>query len=150
MYAKLVIYGIAGLAVASIITLAYLHYKGLVDENATFRENNAVLRVAVDQQQAAVTAATEAVKAWKDSAARLEVVISEMTDAQRLAATQTRKLNDVFAKHDLEALTLRKPGLIQRRINSGSAANRRMLECITSGADHCSAGPSKAADARTP
>lgn len=141
MYAKLALYGIAALAVASIIGLGYSHYTGLIEDNATLRENNVTLQVAVKGQQAAVTAAARAVEEWKESADRLGKVISEMTETQRSATVQTRRLNDVFAKHDLEALALAKPGLIERRVNSGSAAARRLLECVTSGSDDCAVRP---------
>lgn len=135
--AKLAIYGILALAVVSIIGLGYAHYTGLVEDNARLRENAVKLMAAIEIQKSATAAAMGAVDAWKTSAADLGKRIDEMARVQVRAAAQTRRLNDIFAKHDLEALSLAKPRLIERRINSGSASVLRVLECSTGNAAKC-------------
>ena len=79
-------------------------------------------------QKQATEAAVEAVAAWKESADELNRRIDEMAKVQLEATAQTRKLNDLFAKHDLQALAAAKPGLVERRVNAGTAAVLRMLE----------------------
>lgn len=149
MGTKFAIYGIMALAVVTIITLGYVHYTGLVEDNARLRENEVKLLVAIETQKEATAAALGAVDAWRKSAADLGKRVDEMAEVQRSATVQTRRLNDIFAKHDLEALSLAKPRLIQRRINSGSAAVLRVLECATGGGTDCPGG-GRPADGPTP
>jgi hypothetical protein len=145
--ARLALYGIAALAVVSIIGLGYAHYKGLLEDNARLRVNEAVLTQALATQRAATEAATDAIAAWRESAAELGKSLGEMALAQQSASAQMRRLNDVFAKHDLEALSIARPGLIERRINGGTASALRVLECATGGGADCAAEGRPADDA---
>jgi hypothetical protein len=146
---KLIIAGVLALAVVSIIGIGYAHYNGLLAENATLRDNNARLELALASQRGATDAAMAAVDEWKKSRDELNRRLEEMADAQRAAGTQARKLNELFAKHDLSALVLERPDALQRRINTGTAAALRLLECSSHPGGQCPAPGGAAGGAGT-
>lgn len=128
---KLIIAGIAALAVVTIIGLGYRHYTGLIDSVATLTANNAQLETAVGQQKQTIAAQQDAIGEWQQSQDELLSRVDELQAVAEEAAKETRRLNDIFARHDLTELARRKPGLIERRINSGTRAAGRMLECAS-------------------
>jgi len=93
--------------------------------------DNATLGEAIKQQQAALLATQEAIQTWKEAAAEQQVVMEAVLDENRNVAQQARKLNDVFKRHDLDRLAGAKPGLIERRVNDGTAAIFGVLESAT-------------------
>ena len=135
---KLAIYGILGSAVITAVGLGYWHYTSLVEEAAQLRTNNAVLQSAIDLQATTITAQQEAIPEWEEAQARLLQTMEALREQNQLASTELRRLQDVFSRHDLNALALRRPGLIEQRIDTGTARINRMLECATGSAgDDC-------------
>ena len=57
--------------------------------------------------------------------------INELTDAARLAEREVTDMRQTFAKHNLNMLSVRKPGLIERVINKGTAKVNEELAAIT-------------------
>lgn len=138
---KLILGGVLAVAVVSIIGVGYMHYQGLVEDNRRLSENNAKLETAVETQQGTIAAQRDAIGQWAEQAARLQASIEEMQAVQRQASQELRRINDIFADHDLTNLSRAKPGLIEPRINSGTADALRMLERVTAGgADDAGAG----------
>ncbi len=124
---------IIGVATAAVIALSYRHYTGLVDAKAELSAQVATLREDVAREAARAESLERAVDRW-DQAARAQArALDELTNAQREAGTYARELRDVLSKHDLGALAKRKPGLIENRINAGSADALRLLERATQG-----------------
>jgi len=60
-----------------------------------------------------------------------EVVIGDLQRRRLEALRERHETEVVFRSHDLEKLAAAKPGLIQTRVNSGTADALRMFECIT-------------------
>jgi hypothetical protein len=142
---KFALYGMLALAVVTIISLGYVHYIGLVEDNARLRENEVKLMAAIETQKGATAAAMAALSEWKTSREELTKRLDEMASLQVAASEQARKLNDLFAKHDLSKLVLERPAALERRINSGSAAILRLLECSSRPGGQCS-NPGTTAD----
>lgn len=138
---KLIVAGLAALAIVTIIGLGYKHYVGLNETITTLSANNAKLDVAVGMQRGTIAAQKSSISDWKKAQEDLLLRIDELQEVSKAATAETRRLNDIFSKHNLTALARRKPGLIERRINIGTGAALRMLEC-TSGAsgDDCANG----------
>lgn len=120
---------------AVLVTIGFLYWQNqsLRKDNKTLTENNVKLEFAVDAQKATIDAALSAVSEWKDQIDEFQDTISEMVDTQQSATAETRRLNDIFTKHDLNRLSLAKPGLVQRRVNSGTADVLGMFESETAG-----------------
>ena len=57
--------------------------------------------------------------------------INELSDAARAAETQVTDMRRTFAKHNLNMLSIRKPGLIQKVINKGTSKVNEELAAIT-------------------
>ncbi len=128
---KLAFAGIAAIAAVTIITLGYNHYTGLIESVNVLTKNNTELTNAVDEQDRTIAAQDEAIDEWKISQDNL---IKRMDDIQIVAhdaAQETRRLNDIFSRHDLTDLARKRPGLIENRINAGTADAIRMLACAS-------------------
>ena len=105
----------------------------LRQENSTLSANNGILSAAVEQQRETVDRAVEITQEWESHFDDFQNQLDELTQVQRNAAAETRRLNDVFAKHDLERLSLAKPGLVERAINDGTDRMLGMFEHETGG-----------------
>jgi hypothetical protein len=64
---------------------------------------------------------------------RLQERLREVEEKAIAANEEKRRLNDLFNDHDLTKLTLAKPGLIERRINSGTSDVWSVLYDLTAG-----------------
>lgn len=63
----------------------------------------------------------------KDNQAR----IGSLTDANNAAQIEVNRLKQTFAKHDLNMLSMAKPGLIERIVNKGTARVGKELQTLT-------------------
>lgn len=122
---------VAALAVAA--GLFYWHYTTVKGERDAAIAEVGSLRAAIEVQDATIDAQNDAITLWKEQAAAFQVSLRDMAETQAEANATARRLNDVLSRHDLHALSLAKPGLIERRINSGTADVLSMFEQVTSG-----------------
>ncbi len=136
-----------GVALVTAIALSYRHYTGLVDDKATLTEQVGTLKQDVAREKARADAFKLTIDKWDEAAAKQAEALDRFSTAQREAGETTRKLTDVLSKHDLGALARSKPGLIQTRINAGTADAFRLLEQSTGAAP---AGGAQAAPAARP
>ena len=135
---KLAIAGLLALGLVTIIGLGYRHYTNLLSERDVLKANNAVLETSVETQQVTIDAQTTAIGEWDAALNALSARIEEMERVQHEATQETRRLNALFAEHDLRRLSFERPGLIEPRINDGSDRALRLLECATgAGGEDC-------------
>jgi len=130
---KLVVAGVATLALGLIITLAYRHYTGMQARIVELEASNSALQVALEVEQSTSAAKDSALLEWQIAAEEAQLQAEHLAAVAQQATAETRRLNAIFAEHDLTRLALAKPGLIERRINSGTASAFRMLECASRG-----------------
>ena len=104
--------------------LGYWYYTDTQKTIAVLTENNAKLNVAVETNEATITAITADFKAANEEITRVNA---------EFAATrqQNNILADKLAKHDLELLAASRPDSIERLINGGSAAAGRCFELLS-------------------
>ena len=57
--------------------------------------------------------------------------INELTDAARVAEKEVTDMRQTFARHNLNMLSIRKPGLIEKIINKGTVKVNEELATIT-------------------
>lgn len=127
--------GLAFTGVLAIVSFGYWHYTSLLDKVETLRSNNQTLEQGFEQQQKTISSQSDAIDEWEQSQEELRQRLERLQEVARAARKETRRLNDLFAEHDLGRLAREKPGLIERRVNDGTSDALRMLECA-SGADH--------------
>lgn len=123
--------GLLGGVIALVVYLGYHHYESVLSENATLRQNEVTYKAAILEQDRTIQAAEAALQAWKTSAASYGQAVQENADAQRAAAAELRRLDDVSSRHDLGSLAARKPALVEPAINRGADRARRLLECAS-------------------
>jgi hypothetical protein len=109
VYAFLAVFGIVG----AIMFGAYTEYKDMQNRIATLRDNNAKLETVAKANMEALEKATA-------HAAQMEVQNLALQTNLQKAEEYKDQLLGKFQKHDLSLLSLKKPGLIERRVNNAT------------------------------
>lgn len=122
-------------AVAVAVAGAYWHYTVVKGERDLALQQVGALQVANQVQTATIKDQEQAIANWAEAQERMQATLDALATAQVEANSTARRLNDVLSKHDLHALSLAKPGLIERRINSGTADVLGLFESESGGAD---------------
>ena len=86
--------------------------------------NQAVLEGEINAQNDEIT---RQIAREKESLQR----INELTDAARVAEKEVADMRQTFARHNLNMLSIRKPGLIEKIINKGTVKVNEELAAIT-------------------
>ena len=113
------------LAIMSFVIMAVMaggfifYYKHTQKTIATLHQNNAKLEGAVESQKAAIESMDENFTKQSKLVGDLQIKLSEAEDGYKKLASKLRR-------HDLEELSRAKPGLMENRINKGTA--RLILE----------------------
>lgn len=115
-----------GVALCGIIYLGHQHYTGLLAELEQQRVQLAVQGSTIDEQ-------AQALQRWRDEAQAQAARLQEQRRVAERAQAEARRLDGIFAEHDLTRLTLAKPGLVETRVNRGTADVGRVLECASQG-----------------
>jgi len=123
--------------IMTIVGAGYLHYNGLVRDNAQLRVNQERLLRAVEDQRAVAEAAQEAITEWKLAAERHRATVDAYQAVQDRAAADSRRLQRTFRDHDVEHLAATRPGLVQGAVNRGTRNAARLLECLTRAGPDC-------------
>jgi septal ring factor EnvC (AmiA/AmiB activator) len=100
------------LLVSSSLASAW-YYKYSQDIIMTLQANNAKLEVAINTQK-------ETIASMKESFERQAAALTDLSAANQALNNEKDALSTKLMKHDLEELSRKKPGLIERRINSGT------------------------------
>jgi hypothetical protein len=91
----------------------YFYYTDTQSTIAQLRDSNAQLKVSVETNERAI----EAMEQQAEISAELS---QELAEKLQVSESSRNRLIEVFGKHDLTRLALRKPGLIESRINNGT------------------------------
>ena len=103
----------------------YLYYTSTQETIKQLRENNYALEAANKTNQETISQMEEAAKL----SAKLN---KELTDKYNTAEQKVNSLRDKLIDHNLTNLSMKKPGLIEKRINNGTTKAFEHLESITS------------------
>lgn len=121
------IYGIIAVVgvVGAVLLGAYWEYKDMQQRIATLRENNAKLEL-VAAENARTVSELEKFNS--------KMITENATLQQNLqkAETYSDELLEKLRKHDLSKLSLQKPGLVERRVNSATKEVFTDIESLTS------------------
>mgnify|MGYP006231565523 FL=1 len=86
----------------------------LYNQNQTLSANNLALEGAVEEQQAAMTA-------MKESFEKQGKSLQQMMQKNAQIEQEIHSYLDIFRRHNLNQLAIAKPGMIEKRINDGTA-----------------------------
>ena len=140
---------IAVLLIVGLLTAGYFHYKGLVANLETLEANAVKMNLAVETQHKTIGVFKKSINIWATSQNELIARMEELKNVSEQAATDRDRLGKIFAKHDIAKLAARKPGLLEKRINRGTATAISVLECATKGGIDCKPGSGKTTRPKT-
>ena len=109
------------LLVSSMSGGAWFYYKDTQATIATLRDNNSKLMIAAETNQETINSMA------RDFAIAQENMLALQERAKEAEAYQD-ELSAKLRRHDLTALTLQKPGLIEKRVNNATAKIFEQLE----------------------
>ena len=95
-----------------LVTLGLLTFY-LYNQNQTLTENNIKLESAVEEQQQAMTALRESYEKQGKSLMQMSRRNSEIEQ-------EKAEYLEIFSRHNLDLLALKKPGMIELRMNNAS------------------------------
>ena len=120
IYMLIVVVGLVG----GVVYGGYYYYKDTQSRIQTLTENNSKLEVATQQQEQTINTLIEDREKFDELNKELQVKLDK--------ANQYRDtLIDKLRKHDLAKLSLKKPGLVEKKINNGTKKLFRSLESLT-------------------
>jgi hypothetical protein len=119
-YIAIVVMGLVGGAVYG----AKYYYDTTQNTIAALRDNNAKLEIANETN-------TATINQLNNDARLAEAENAELQASLQAAEAYKDELVQKLQKHDLSRLSVRKPGLIERRINNGTAQVFDDLENLT-------------------
>tara|TARA_B100001564_G_scaffold346390_1_gene346057 strand:- start:25 stop:414 length:390 start_codon:yes stop_codon:yes gene_type:complete len=120
VYMMLLVLGIIGSAVGG----AYFYYQDTQERIATLQENNAKLEIVAKNTQATLDS-------FQADYERVSGLNNELQENLKEAETYKDQLINQLQDHDLSRLSLKKPGLIETRINNGTRKVFEDIESIT-------------------
>tara|TARA_Y100000114_G_C11700954_1_gene298397 strand:- start:492 stop:893 length:402 start_codon:yes stop_codon:yes gene_type:complete len=120
IYILIVVVGLVG----GIVYGGYYYYKDTQSRIQTLTENNSKLEVAHQQQEQTINTLIE-------DREKFDELNKELQDKLDKANQYRDVLIDKLRKHDLAKLSLKKPGLVEKRINNGTKKLFRSLENLT-------------------
>ena len=116
---------ILGAMLLATITGSGMYIRSLLSENAILQANQVILTDKIAEQN-------ESIKNYLQKQKETMQEMAALEDAKQEAMRSVTELRNKFARHDLNNLALMKPGLIERRVNSGSKKVFDELMSITS------------------
>ena len=120
LYMLIVVVGLVG----GVVYGGYYYYKDTQSRIQTLTENNSKLEIATQQQENTINTLVEDRKKFEELNNELQ---TKLDDANQYKD----KLIDKLRKHDLAKLSMKKPGLVEKRINNGTKKLFRSLENLT-------------------
>lgn len=134
------------LSISLVLGFAYTRYETTLRENAQLKQNVASLTSAVEEQRKSTAYALQAIDEWKLSQEKMAHELEDYRRNQAASGKRLEKLNELFAKHNLELLARKKPLAIQRRANAATAAFYGLLGCETDPDRSCRASSGASQD----
>ena len=112
----------------------YYYYKDTQARIAVLTENSAKLEQATNTQKQTIDTIVEAATKYRE-------LYKELNTKLEAANDYKNTLIDKLRKHDLAKLSLKKPGLVEKRINNGTKKLFKSLEELTSAPSDSNTSP---------
>jgi hypothetical protein len=134
--AKVAAIGVVLFTIGGVIFAGYTHYNNILADRETAILQANTLTIKNSVQTETIKQQQDVVKAWKSNVKHLQQTIDRLDKARIDATSEYNRVKDILNKHDLDKLSLAKPGLIENRINRGTAGVLRMYETTTNRSTH--------------
>ena len=103
---------------------AYAYYQDTQQRIATLQQNNAKLETVAKQNETTINSLQESQEKFANLNLELQ---GKLDEAEKYGDELRKKLH----KHDLTRLSIKKPGLIEKRINDGTKKLFERIESLT-------------------
>ena len=120
VYMLIIVVGLIG----GVVYGAYAYYHDTQQRIATLQQNNAKLETVAKTNELTINSLQE-------SQERFATLNNELQTKLNLALTYGDDLRKKLHKHDLTRLSIKKPGLIEKRINNGTNKLFDSIESVT-------------------
>ena len=120
IYILIAVVGLVG----GVVFGGYYYYKDTQSRIQTLTENNAKVMAAKEAQDNTIQALIEDREKFDELNKELQTKLDKASDYKNT-------LIDKLRKHDLAKLSLKKPGLVEKKINNGTNKLFRSLENLT-------------------
>ena len=120
VYMLIIVVGLIG----GVVYGAYAYYHDTQQRIATLQQNNAKLETVAKTNELTINSLQE-------SQERFATLNNELQTKLNLALTYGDDLRKKLHKHDLTRLSIKKPGLIEKRINDGTKKLFDSIESVT-------------------
>ena len=120
VYMLIIVVGLVG----GVIYGAYAYYNDTQQRIKTLQENNAKLETVAKANELTINSLQE-------SQEKFATLNKELQTKLNLALTYGDDLRKKLHKHDLTRLSIKKPGLIEKRINDGTKKLFDSIESVT-------------------
>ena len=120
IYILIAVVGLVG----GVVFGGYYYYKDTQSRIQTLTENNAKIMAAKEAQDNTINALIEDREKFDELNKELQTKLDKANDYKNT-------LIDKLRKHDLAKLSMKKPGLVEKRINNGTKKLFRSLESLT-------------------
>ena len=120
MYMLIIVVGLVG----GVVYGAYAYYNDTQQRIKTLQENNAKLETVAKSNELTINSLQE-------SQEKFATLNNELQTKLNLALNYGDDLRKKLHKHDLTRLSIKKPGLIEKRINDGTNKLFDSIESIT-------------------
>ena len=120
MYMLIIVVGLVG----GVVYGAYAYYHDTQQRIKTLQENNAKLETVAKSNELTINSLQE-------SQEKFATLNNELQTKLNLALTYGDDLRKKLHKHDLTRLSIKKPGLIEKRINDGTKKLFDNIESVT-------------------
>jgi predicted negative regulator of RcsB-dependent stress response len=120
LYAFILIFGLLGTVGFGV----YREYNDMKQRIETLRENNVKLKIVAEENQKALEQAQEFAVEMGERNSELQVNLQE-------AEVYTDKLRGKLQRHDLSLLSLKRPGMIEKRVNNATKKVWDEIETIS-------------------
>lgn len=134
MSIKMMAFGLAALAILSIVGVGYTHYRNVLAEREAALAERDLLVI----ENAGLAASRDA---FEEQAEALSAAMNEMVDVAVEAEDEVERLHEMFRKHDMAKLTKGRAGMLTTRINRGTAAVLGMFVDATAASDDSGGEP---------
>lgn len=123
VYVFIAIFGL----LSTVVFGVYREYNDMKDRIEILRENNVKLKIVAEENQKALEQAQEFATDMNERNQELQVGLQE-------AEVYTDKLRGKLQRHDLTLLSLKKPGMIETRVNNATKKVWNEIETISGAA----------------
>ena len=124
MQSTLIMLFVGLLGFGTVVAGGYFYYTTTQTTISELKENNVILRIASEDNQKAMEGMEEDYRKTQVLSAELEVELQQSEERKS-------ELADLLQRHNLTRLTLKKPVLIENRINDGTKKTFNDIESIT-------------------